>query len=763
MKIARLKEKLRNFWRTFKNNWLLFKESKIGVFGLGIIVFFVVIALLAPILDIRDPIAFRAPEEDVITIERYWVNDLNQEGKGWGTLGGNTSITFVPQGISFNPWAEKIYLGASNKVFSLHPDLEEVEVLLTTTIGDISTPVVAVNYGDNYGTNFQDYAVFVGTSEGYFYAINDTEPLSKSVKKLDSAVSSISVFNYEFNPNRGLSDVIYVGTKEGTLYAYLATNYSELWNISLDGEVHMTPHPFRGEGSYPIYSPSLTKDGETLVVGTGNGTLYAISTTDHTEKWNWTYNETESWSSSPIIVVEGENEIVYLGTDDGWLYAFYVINGTEIKEWKDLEYEKRGEPEKVGIQIKPLGEIEPDGGVLTTPAIYWGGENGTFIFVGSSSGHFYKISRGSIGTADEYRPAGSTVDEFKEEMAQDINYRFDVQPMFYPTFGEPKYIFAIENHDNGTAQLDDDKGMLYAIDLIDLNNVSWKISEEKDTKEKFSAIISPPIAWASGELTPSVWFVTSDVVVSSYAASGKYLAPLGPTWITPLESGNTYWLGTDIIGHDVFSQIVFGARTALLVGFMAAFFSILIGVIIGLVSGYFGGKIESILMRFTDVILVLPFLPLVIVLAAVLGPSIWNIIIVIAILGWGGVARVIRAAVLSLKERPFIDSARVTGASNVRIMFRHIAPNILPLAFLYMTFAVASAILVEAALSFIGLGDFTQPSWGILLHYIQQSNTLAYWWLLYPPGFCIAFLCMGFFLVGRAFEQIVNPRLRRRR
>jgi peptide/nickel transport system permease protein len=459
--------------------------------------------------------------------------------------------------------------------------------------------------------------------------------------------------------------------------------------------------------------------------------------------------------SSPIVGIrEVDREVVYFGTDEGWLYALYVHNGTEIQQWNVLKTRARGTPPRRGVPILNLQNQE-DRGILTTPAIYWGGEDGTtIIFTGSSTGSFYKISRESVGT----RTPGYTAAEFREERVG-INFRFETQPVFYPLFGLPKYIFAVEYSDSGTTQPDDDHGAIHAFSL-NLTS-SWKISE--DYGEKFSTITSTPTSWAGAKISDSVWFVTTDAVVYSYAASGEYLAPLPPTWIEPVDSGNTYWLGIHTLGQDVFSMLVFGTQTALLVGFLAAFFSIMIGVIVGLVSGYFGGKTDTILMRFTDVILVLPFLPLVIVLAAVLGPSVWNIIIVIAILGWGGIARVIRSEVLSLKERPFIDSARVTGASNVRIMFKHIAPNVLPLAFLYMTFAVSGAILTEAALSFIGLGDFTQPSWGIMLFYVQQTDAIQYWWLLWPPGLCITFLSLGFYLVGRAFEQIVNPRLRRRR
>jgi peptide/nickel transport system permease protein len=761
MKLSQLKESMRNFRRSFKHNWLLFKESKIGLFGLGIIIFFIILALAAPLISDRDPVAWRAPEEDVIGIDRYWVNDLKL---AYGDISGNSSMAFVLQrGAGINPQADRIYLGTSNGLFSIRPDTSaEIWTSPLGFSGEISSDVVAVNFAE-YFDQPQDYWIFVGDNEGYFYAIQDAAihspaPQSALSIKLNSAVTSIAVYNDERNYTRGAQDMIYVGTQEGNLHAFSAVNLTEMWNLTLDGEVHMTSGPMRGEARYPVYSPCLTQDGKTLLVGTGNGTLYSISTITQAILWEWNYDEAGGWSSSPIVgTKEAGVEVVYLGTDDGWLYALYVNNGTEIIEWSDLPYETKGDPLIHGIPVFNLRN-EPDAGKLTTPVVIWGGTSGTTIYVGSSSGHFYKINRNQLGTIDDpiYRLPGSTIAEFKEEDVQNINYRFDVQPTFYQL---SNLIFVVENHDNGTPQVDDDKGILYALNLN--LSVSWRISE--DNNIKFSSINSIPIVWTGGGIADSIWFVTSDAVGYSFAASGKYLAPLAPTWSVPLESGNTYWLGTDLIGHDVLSQVAFGTRTALIVGFAAAFFTIIIGMIIGLVSGYFGGRIDSVLMRFTDVVLVIPFLPFIIVLAAVLGPSIWNIIILIALLGWGSVARVIRSEVLSLKERPFIESARVTGASNVRIMFRHIAPNVLPLAFLYMTFIVSSAILTEAALSFIGLGDFTQPSWGIMLYYIQQSNTLSYWWLLWPPGLCIAFLSMGFYLVGRAFEQIVNPRLRRRR
>ncbi len=240
--------------------------------------------------------------------------------------------------------------------------------------------------------------------------------------------------------------------------------------------------------------------------------------------------------------------------------------------------------------------------------------------------------------------------------------------------------------------------------------------------------------------------------------------------VTPLPpgtypSGNTYLLGTDDQGHDILTQLIWGSRIALEVGVFAAFFAVVIGTLVGLISGFYGGILDTILMRMTDVALVLPFLPLVLILAAILGPSIVNIIIVIAVLGWPGIARVIRAQTLSLKERPFIDASRISGASRSRTMRVHVAPNVLPFAFLYMTLTVGGAILTEAAVSFLGLGDPrpTSVSWGIMLRTLSSSgNTLTAWWWLLPPGLCITLISLGFYLVGRAIDEIINPRLRER-
>ena len=224
-------------------------------------------------------------------------------------------------------------------------------------------------------------------------------------------------------------------------------------------------------------------------------------------------------------------------------------------------------------------------------------------------------------------------------------------------------------------------------------------------------------------------------------------------------------LGTDFKGSDLLAQLMNGSQMAFLVGIVVALSSVAIGTVVGLVSGYYGGSlIDSLLMRISEIILSLPLLPLVIVVAAVLGRlSIWGLVFVLAILLWPNTAKIIRSQTLSLRERPYVESARVAGASGFRIMFRHLAPNVLPLSIVYMTLNVTSAILIEASVSFLGFGDPTRVSWGMMLQWCKTQGHLfkALWWML-PPGGCIGLLCMAFYFVGTAMMPIINPSLRKR-
>lgn len=220
-------------------------------------------------------------------------------------------------------------------------------------------------------------------------------------------------------------------------------------------------------------------------------------------------------------------------------------------------------------------------------------------------------------------------------------------------------------------------------------------------------------------------------------------------------------LGQDDAGRDVLSLVIYGARISLLVGFAASFIIVLLGCTIGMVSGYAGGRLDVLLMRFTDAILVVPSLPLMLVVIAVAGRGLTNIILVIGLLTWTYMARVVRSQVLTVKERQFVMRARAIGVSHLGIMIRHVLPQVLPVIFAEATLDVSYAILSEASLSFLGLGDPTLVSWGSMLNraFMRGAVTKGAWWYLIPPGLALAWVTLGLTLLSNAVQEIVNPRL----
>jgi peptide/nickel transport system permease protein len=234
-------------------------------------------------------------------------------------------------------------------------------------------------------------------------------------------------------------------------------------------------------------------------------------------------------------------------------------------------------------------------------------------------------------------------------------------------------------------------------------------------------------------------------------------------WLSNEKPSAEFPLGTTNLGRDIFSQLVFGSRAALLVGFSAAVAVAVIGTVVGLLAGYYGGWIDMILMRLADVAFGIPFLPFIIVLAAFMEPNIWNVVIAMSVLLWRDTSRVIRSQVLVIKEQAFVSAARVSGASNLRIIFMYIAPSILPLSFLYGSLAIGWSILTEASVSFLGFGDPNVVSWGFMLQDAFNSQALsrgAYDWFI-PPGLCIMLTVMAGFFIGRGYEEVLFPRLRR--
>jgi peptide/nickel transport system permease protein len=234
----------------------------------------------------------------------------------------------------------------------------------------------------------------------------------------------------------------------------------------------------------------------------------------------------------------------------------------------------------------------------------------------------------------------------------------------------------------------------------------------------------------------------------------RLLPPIGQAGADP-----GYLMGTDYLGRDIVSRLIYGARISLVVSISAVVFSAILGTIIGLISGFYGGMIDSIFMRLADVQLAFPFILLAIAIIAVLGPSLQNIIIVMAITGWVIYARVVRGEILSLREKEFVIATRALGGSNGRIIFQHLLPNVIPQCIVIVTLEMARMIIMEAALSFLGLGiQPPTPTWGGMLAdgrvYLATS-----WWLATFPGLVIMLVVLGINLLGNWFRDVLDPRL----
>ncbi len=279
-------------------------------------------------------------------------------------------------------------------------------------------------------------------------------------------------------------------------------------------------------------------------------------------------------------------------------------------------------------------------------------------------------------------------------------------------------------------------------------------------KEFFQLLFGHPMGFAG---------LTIIILFLGMAFFAPFLGTQDPTKTGAVENllippSTDFWFGTDDLARDIWSQIIYGSRISLTIGFVAALITVFTGTLVGLVSGYYGKMIDEILMRIVDFFMMLPELPLMIVLAAVLGPSMWNIILVVSLVSWPTTARVVRSQVLSLKERPFVEASRCIGASNMQLMFAEILPNVVPLMFAQAVLMITEAIYAEAVLSFLGLGDPSSISWGMMLNHVFESGVIAesYWWVA-PPIISIVALIVSFSLLGTAVSDILEPGYKEKR
>ena len=254
------------------------------------------------------------------------------------------------------------------------------------------------------------------------------------------------------------------------------------------------------------------------------------------------------------------------------------------------------------------------------------------------------------------------------------------------------------------------------------------------------------------------------IAILAFAILAPFIAPYSPTHIDTenilAAPSRAHIFGTDTLGRDIFSRIVYGSRISLSIGFIAVGIAVIIGLVLGSIAGYYGGSADSLLMRFVDIMLCFPTFFLILAVVAILEPSIFNIMVVIGATSWMGVARLVRAEVLSLKERDYVTCARVMGASDIWIISRHLIPNAIAPVLVSATLGVGGAILVESALSFLGIGvQPPTPSWGNIL--MDGKSTLGVaWWLTIFPGIFITLTVLAYNLLGEALRDILEPRLK---
>ena len=740
---------------------ILLKGSKPGIAGLAIIFSFIFMAIFAPWLAPYGP-DFIAPAEDMFTIERIELNYPVSEGYHEVVIGPTTPGESSMEGGMWFILANEdgtIQMDYAQKSSTEDPfDTGNMSLELDITDYGLTLPLsqtlyVAPARGYNSSTSFApSYGERVEAGLLTFMANTSfviLDPFTETILYQED-IGFIPVWINEdttssgdmLNPpsQRKVTD-IWTSTLSGPFrYVNLANEshiisyeFEYCWNergISgvhrmLDKNISITQEPLAYTFDNPQYRDNVTG----IYVPSANGSIHFFNlTTNGTPDTIFNFNI----SDEPV---EFTAPIGYFRSPDATpkLYISTAVDGDfsmKILELSSKSLLGEFDGQSAQVEITPFATIT--GSVYVT-VNYYSGENPVYSTV-------FKVDplgvpdTSFLGTMETVAVQVFPVREASLVYAMDTNgvvwasQTVNTIDIPYTDRGMNE-IFFTGSRDAQFNYFGSFGGTKYSTTMSSVEMYNMFYNPETDTMDIFQSI-----GTSLGALPP-----------------GTY------------PSGNNYPLGTDNVGHDILTHLIYGSRVALFVGLTAAFFSVVVGTLVGLVSGYYGGRIDILLMRATDIALTIPFLPIVLIWSQIQGQSIWNLVIILALLGWPGIARVVRAQTLSLKERAFIDAARVSGSSDTKIILKHIAPNVLPFTFLYMTLFVAGAILAEAALSYLGLGDPKVISWGNMLSTIQTSghSLIAPWWML-PPGLSITVLALGFYLIGRGVDEIVNPRLRSR-
>ncbi len=735
---------LAKLWAGARRTWALYRRSKMGLLGLGIVLGFVIMAVFAPLISPFTP-SFRAPSSDIFIADNANLG-LNQQ-LNWQTPLG---LTTAGSGSALKRIMVYSPEQGTTLVFDVTQGLSPV-----TGESGIKVDIIPETKHLLANLSYIEYVKFpTGFAEpgnldisGAFFFFLQGKVLHQY---LYNFVDTTNEWTLPFVPvyhSNLWNGYVAQGTGSGRL-ALAFANESSVWLLDMRPSVDGDPvirswnstvnFPGAKIISSPIVMDTNQANGSALAVPTDKGLfVYALNVTKSPDApfpvtkvaigrllWSTDYHINVNEVVTPIptnaaitfpnptdsVTLFGKTSIL-LATTDGRIVSYNTFNGT-------INYVNR--------------VVMPAISSYTITALY---PSTTAVAVVGEAG----ATRGFIAS---YDPDGGFVRANNSAFSQTEGF-INAPPDFLQTTKD--WIYST------------DRGIIYlAGELMNVFATFSAPSGGSITPVSFMGNIYV----ADSQTGNYFGTITRENTLYVETLSGVNIAPLPPG---KYPSGNRYILGTDYEGHDILSWLIYGTRSELLVGVVAAIFAVVIGTVVGLVAGYYSGLVDDLLMRATDVVLSLPFIVIALLFASVFGPLLVNIIIIIAVLSWAGIARVIRSVTLSLKERSFVDAAIIAGASESRLIFRHIAPNVLPYTFLYMTFTVSGAIITEAILAFLGFGDPSNVTWGMMLQFLQISGHSldAPWWLL-PPGIAITLLSLSFYLIGRAFDEVVNPRLRRR-
>lgn len=725
----------RKFLRSSLATWKLYKQSKTGLIGMAIVVAFVFIAVFSPWIAPYGK-DFRAPAIDTF-IADYATRDLIA-GYNWTNVLGLTSS------IPDHPLERMLVYSEEGKclVYPVDRGISEETGELGIVIGDadqINMPASPM---------FVSYVHFATSFLFVLAPSEDPGSTNATLFEYDSSFQYVREYELPFTPL--YTSNLWNGYSQYVQNARLAIAFADdhnVWILNKRPPTVFEPGLDSENFVNTVEISNATIVGNPLVVDGEfeNGSMLFVPTDVGVRAWELNVTRSnitdrvtnitignQTWSTEYFIdgepfepvtgnhmmafpypfspIGEAGKEFVAIATTDGRIVSYHRVNGTV--KWVST-------PIMTGVRSFEITSLYSAPGNLiligkTDERGLIAGINPDSGFVGNNNTLYSAVD--GVLTSDPFYVSGQSTYVFSTEKG--TIYLVNQLMRVNATFSAP----------GGGA----------AIPVVYVGNIYIELSR---TGNYFGV-------------------VTQSNTLFVETLTGVNIAPLPPG---RYPSGNYYPLGTDYEGHDVLTQVMFGSQAELLVGISAALFSVVIGTIVGLVAGFYSGLIDDLLMRTTDVMLSLPYLVIMLLFAAAFGPSLFNIIIIFAILSWAGIARVIRSVTLSIKERAFVDAAIVSGASDNRLIFRHIGPNVLPFTFLYMTFSISGAIVTEAILAFLGFGDPNNVTWGMMLQFLQISGHSldAPWWLL-PPGIAISLLSLAFYLIGRAFDEVVNPRLRKR-